>query len=68
MLLLDFEKTFDRIKWGFLFDALAQEALDWAIESDQDLVMLLLDFEKTFDMIKWGFLFDAMAKLGFASQ
>jgi hypothetical protein len=46
---------------------LAQEALDWAIESDQDLVMLLLDFEKTFDRIEWGFLFKALAKLGFTN-
>jgi len=47
---------------------LAQEALDWAVESDQDLVMLLLDFEKAFDRIEWGFLFEALAKLSFASQ
>ncbi len=45
---------------------MAQEALEWAEESDQDLVLLLLDFEKTFDRIKWGFLFMALAKLGFS--
>jgi mannosylglycoprotein endo-beta-mannosidase len=47
---------------------LAQEALDWVVESDQDLVLLLLNFEKAFDRIEWGFLFDALAKLGFATQ
>jgi hypothetical protein len=31
---------------------LAQEALVWATESDQDLILLLLDFEKTFDRIE----------------
>jgi hypothetical protein len=47
---------------------LAQEALYWAVESDQDLVMLLLDFEKTFDRIEWNFLFETLANLGFANQ
>jgi hypothetical protein len=47
---------------------LAQEALDWAEESDQDLVLLLQDFEKAFNMIEWGFLFEALAKLGFYNQ
>jgi hypothetical protein len=28
---------------------IAQETLEWAEESDQDLVLLLLDFEKAFD-------------------
>jgi len=44
---------------------MAQEALEWAEESDHDLVLLLLNFEKAFDRIKWGFLFTALAKLGF---
>jgi hypothetical protein len=44
---------------------LAQEAQDWAEESNQDLVLLLLDFEKAFYRIEWGFLFEALAKLGF---
>ncbi len=44
---------------------LAQEAQDWAEESNQDLVLLLLDFEKAFDRIEWSFLFEALAKLSF---
>jgi len=47
---------------------LAQEAQDWAEESNQDLVLLLLDFEKAFDRIEWGFLFEALAKLDFCPQ
>ncbi len=45
---------------------MAQEALEWAEESEQDLVLLLLDFEKAFDRIKWGFWLSALAKLGFS--
>jgi mannosylglycoprotein endo-beta-mannosidase len=45
---------------------MAQEALEWAEESEQDLVLLFFDFEKAFDIIEWGFLFTTMSKLGFS--
>jgi hypothetical protein len=47
---------------------LAQEAQEWAEESNQDLVLLLLDFKKAFDRIEWSFLFEALAKLGFCPK
>jgi exonuclease III len=47
---------------------LAQEAQEWAKESNQDLVLLLFDFEKAFDRIEWGFLFEALAKLDFCPR
>jgi hypothetical protein len=47
---------------------LAQEFLEWATESGQDLVLLLLDFEKAVDKIEWGFLFTALSKLDFSPK
>ncbi len=47
---------------------LAQESLEWAIESGQDLVLLLLNFGKAFDKIEWGFFFPALSKLGFSPK
>jgi hypothetical protein len=31
---------------------LAQELLEWVVESEQDIVLFLFDFEKTFDKIE----------------
>ncbi len=47
---------------------LTQESLEWAIESNQDLVLLLLDFKKPFDRIEWSFFFTALTKLGFNNK
>jgi mannosylglycoprotein endo-beta-mannosidase len=47
---------------------LAQEAQEWAEESNQDLVLLLFDFEKAFDRIEWNFLFEALAKISFCPK
>jgi hypothetical protein len=47
---------------------LAQESLEWAVESEPDLVLLLLNFEKAFDKIEWGFFFTALSKLGFSPK
>ncbi len=45
---------------------IAQDSLDWVVESDQELVLLLLDFEKPFNRIEWNFLFTALSKFGFS--
>lgn len=34
----------------------AEESIEWAVESKQDLVLMLLDFEKAFDRVNWSFL------------
>lgn len=45
---------------------LASEAIEWARESSQELVILLLIFEKVYDRVNWTFLESTMAKLGFS--
>jgi hypothetical protein len=44
---------------------LAFEAIDWSLESNQDISMLLLDFEKAYDRVSWTFLEKTMEKMGF---
>jgi hypothetical protein len=50
------------------YNFLAQESLEWAIKSEQDLVLLFLNFEKAFDRIEWVFFFLALYKLGFSPK
>jgi hypothetical protein len=47
---------------------LAQESLEWVVESGQDLILLLLNFKKTFNKIEWGFFFPALFKMGFSPK
>lgn len=47
-------------------DFLATEAIKWAKESRQNLVILLLDFEKAYDRVNWSFLEATMRKMGFS--
>ena len=44
---------------------LAIEAMDWAVETNQPMVMLLLDFEKAYDQVEWSFLEGSLLSLGF---
>jgi hypothetical protein len=47
---------------------LAYEAMEYAKESSQDLIILMIDFEKAYDRINWSFLKATMLKLGFSAQ
>lgn len=42
---------------------LAYEAMEWANESNQDMVLLMIDFEKAYDRVNWTFLKSVMRKL-----
>lgn len=45
---------------------LACEALEYAKDSNQDLLMILLDFEKTYDKVSWTFLTTTMERTRFS--
>ena len=44
---------------------LAFEAIEWTLESGQEISMLLLDFEKAYDRVSWTFLAQTMSRMGF---
>ena len=44
---------------------LAFEAIEWTLETKQELSMLLLDFEKAYNWVNWTFLWEVMARMGF---
>ena len=44
---------------------LAFEAIEWTMESNQEISMLLLDFEKAYDRVSWSFLKQTMERMGF---
>jgi len=43
---------------------LQYETVQWAKDSDQDLIFLKLDFTKAYDTVSWDFLFSVMRKIG----
>lgn len=43
---------------------LQYETVEWAKESNQDLIFLKLDFIKAYDVVAYKFLFSVMRKLG----
>ena len=45
----------------------AQEAMYWALSSQQNLALILLDFEKAYDRVSWVFLENALILFGFSS-
>lgn len=47
---------------------MANEAMDWAITSNQELVILLLDYERAYDTVSWSSLEETMLHMGFDPQ
>lgn len=47
---------------------MAQSAMDWAVESNQPLIILLLDLEKAYDRVSWTFLQQTMLHIGFPQE
>ena len=42
-----------------------QMALDYAMESKQQIVMMQLDFEKAYDHVSWSFVTQLVSHMGF---
>jgi len=47
---------------------MAYEAMEWAQESKQDLVLLIIDFKKACNKMNWTFQKEAMHKVGFSKE
>lgn len=47
---------------------MANEAIDWAMKSNQELVILLLHFERAYDRVSWKFLKETLLHMGFDPQ
>jgi hypothetical protein len=47
---------------------LQHEAIEWARESRQEMLLLKLDFQKAYDTVSLPFLFQAMSRLGIPDE
>ena len=45
-----------------------QMAIDFAVETKQEIVMLQLDLEEAYDHVNWSFLCQVMCRMGFGDR
>ncbi|GKB77058.1 putative RNA-directed DNA polymerase, eukaryota, reverse transcriptase zinc-binding domain protein [Tanacetum coccineum] len=46
----------------------ANEVIDYALNSDTNLLVFKVDFAKAFDSVRWEFLLDTMKQMGFSAK